>query len=135
MVTPVAPSTSNINDRLQCRRHLKAEEGGATAGTVAYRDGPSPCSRPSSLSRKSAAFSGRTCFGKLILPHRYRTVSSGQVPFDPGCPRGRSTWRDDGRPSRVFWTAARSRGKLANVRVERNRCLRWVKSDVSTFRR
>jgi hypothetical protein len=30
MVTPVAPSTSNINDRLQCRRHLKAEEGGAT---------------------------------------------------------------------------------------------------------
>jgi hypothetical protein len=26
MVTPVAPSTSNINDRLQCRRHLKAEE-------------------------------------------------------------------------------------------------------------
>jgi hypothetical protein len=32
MVTPVAPSTSNINDRLQCRRHLKAEESGATAG-------------------------------------------------------------------------------------------------------
>jgi hypothetical protein len=26
MLTPVAPSTSNINDRLQCRRHLKAEE-------------------------------------------------------------------------------------------------------------
>jgi hypothetical protein len=26
MVTPVAPSTSNINDCLQCRRHLKAEE-------------------------------------------------------------------------------------------------------------
>jgi hypothetical protein len=26
MVTPAAPSTSNINDRLQCRRHLKAEE-------------------------------------------------------------------------------------------------------------
>jgi len=32
MVTPVASSTSNINDRLQCRRHLKAEESGATAG-------------------------------------------------------------------------------------------------------
>ena len=26
VLTPVAPSTSNINDRLQCRRHLKAEE-------------------------------------------------------------------------------------------------------------
>jgi hypothetical protein len=26
MLTSVAPSTSNINDRLQCRRHLKAEE-------------------------------------------------------------------------------------------------------------
>jgi hypothetical protein len=26
MLTPVAPSTSNINDRLHCRRHLKAEE-------------------------------------------------------------------------------------------------------------
>ena len=26
MLTPVAPSTSNINDRLQCRRHLKAED-------------------------------------------------------------------------------------------------------------
>jgi AhpD family alkylhydroperoxidase len=26
MLTPVAPSTSNINDRLQCRRHLEAEE-------------------------------------------------------------------------------------------------------------
>jgi hypothetical protein len=33
MVTPVAPSTSNINDHLQCRRHLKAEESGATAGS------------------------------------------------------------------------------------------------------
>ena len=33
MVTPVAPSTSNINDCLQCRRHLKAEESGATAGS------------------------------------------------------------------------------------------------------
>jgi len=34
MLTPVAPSTSNINDRLQCRRHLKAEEeSGAAAGT------------------------------------------------------------------------------------------------------
>src|ERR1700732_3053477 len=30
MLTPVAPSTSNINDRLQCRRHLKAEEVTAT---------------------------------------------------------------------------------------------------------
>jgi hypothetical protein len=36
MVTRVSPSTSNINDRLQCRRHLKAEESGATAG----RDAP-----------------------------------------------------------------------------------------------
>jgi hypothetical protein len=26
MLTPVVPSTSNINDRLQCRRHLKAED-------------------------------------------------------------------------------------------------------------
>ena len=26
MLTPVAPSTSNLNDRLQCRRHLKAKE-------------------------------------------------------------------------------------------------------------
>jgi hypothetical protein len=26
MLTPLAPSTSNINDRLQYRRHLKAEE-------------------------------------------------------------------------------------------------------------
>jgi hypothetical protein len=26
MLTPVVPSTSNINGRLQCRRHLKAEE-------------------------------------------------------------------------------------------------------------
>jgi hypothetical protein len=43
MVTPVAPSTSNINDRFQCRRHLKAEERGATAGTRirgATRNGP-----------------------------------------------------------------------------------------------
>jgi hypothetical protein len=31
MITPVAPSTSNINDRLQCRRQKKAEESGATA--------------------------------------------------------------------------------------------------------
>src|SRR6202047_4850285 len=30
MLTPVAPSTSNINDRLQCRRRLKAEEVTAT---------------------------------------------------------------------------------------------------------
>jgi NAD(P)-dependent dehydrogenase (short-subunit alcohol dehydrogenase family) len=30
MLTPVAPSTSNINDRLQCRRHLKAEAVTAT---------------------------------------------------------------------------------------------------------
>jgi hypothetical protein len=26
MLTPVAPSNSNINGRLRCRRHLKAEE-------------------------------------------------------------------------------------------------------------
>jgi hypothetical protein len=26
MLTPAAPSTSNINGRLRCRRHLKAEE-------------------------------------------------------------------------------------------------------------
>jgi hypothetical protein len=26
MLTPVVPSTSNINDRLRCRRHLKAED-------------------------------------------------------------------------------------------------------------
>ena len=26
MLIPVVPSTSNINDRLQCRRHLKAED-------------------------------------------------------------------------------------------------------------
>jgi hypothetical protein len=38
MVTPVAPSTSNINDRLQCRRHLKAEESGATEGTKISMD-------------------------------------------------------------------------------------------------
>jgi hypothetical protein len=34
MITPVAPSTSNINDRLQCRRQKKAEESGATAATT-----------------------------------------------------------------------------------------------------
>jgi hypothetical protein len=34
MITPTAPSTSNINDRLQCRRQEKAEESGATAATT-----------------------------------------------------------------------------------------------------
>jgi hypothetical protein len=38
MVTPVAPSTSNINDRLQCRRHLKAEESGATVPKISMDD-------------------------------------------------------------------------------------------------
>jgi hypothetical protein len=45
MVTPVAPSTSNINDRLQCRRHLKADESGATAGILAIRLRPMRCPR------------------------------------------------------------------------------------------
>jgi hypothetical protein len=49
MLTPVAPSTSNINDRLQCRRHLKAEEeSGATAGTQDF-DGRLGCSRQASF--------------------------------------------------------------------------------------
>ena len=48
MVTPVAPSTSNINDRLQCRRHLKAEESGATAGTQDF-DGRLGWSRQASF--------------------------------------------------------------------------------------
>jgi hypothetical protein len=30
MLTPVARSTSNINDRLQCRRHLEGRGGHAT---------------------------------------------------------------------------------------------------------
>src|SRR6202521_5558527 len=37
MITPVAPSTSNINDRLQCRRQKKAEESGATAAILRLR--------------------------------------------------------------------------------------------------
>jgi hypothetical protein len=49
MVTPVAPSTSNINDRFQCRRHLKAEEvkqrSTATLSTLCPRD-DQPCWRP-----------------------------------------------------------------------------------------
>jgi hypothetical protein len=48
MVTPVAPSTSNINDRLQCRRHLKAEESGAAAGTQDF-DGRLGWSRQASF--------------------------------------------------------------------------------------
>src|SRR3984893_553293 len=45
MVTPVAPSTSNVNDRLQCRRHLKADESGAAAGILAIRLRPMRCPR------------------------------------------------------------------------------------------
>jgi hypothetical protein len=49
MLTPVAPSSSNINDRLQCRRHLKAEkESGATAGTQDF-DGRKGWSRQASF--------------------------------------------------------------------------------------
>jgi hypothetical protein len=46
MVTPVAPKTSNINDRLQCRRHLK--ESGATVGTQDF-DGRLGWSRQASF--------------------------------------------------------------------------------------
>ncbi len=49
MLTPVAPSTSNINDRLQYRRHLKAEEvkqrSTATLSALCPRD-DQPCWRP-----------------------------------------------------------------------------------------
>jgi hypothetical protein len=49
MLTPVAPSNSNINGRLRCRRHLKAAQkrtsAERTAGS-AFIPNPTSCGRP-----------------------------------------------------------------------------------------
>jgi len=87
MLTPVAPSTSNINDRLQCRRHLKAEEVMRLIADIYDRpsvDFRNKADLAALASGRCAPNSGRRCPGvdSAYLSGRHRNCFLAAPPQD-----------------------------------------------------